>query len=66
MKERKENWARRKWKREKRRKSWPVRFLLIFFRLFPLPEGLEQASVRPVESEEKGLNIDSDRALFVF
>ena len=61
MKERKENWARRE-----RRKSWPVRFLLVSFRSFPLPESLEQASVRPVESQEKGLNIDSDRALFVF
>lgn len=35
-------------------------------RSFPLPENLEQGSVRPVESQEKGLNIDSDRALFVF
>ena len=36
------------------------------FRSFPLPESLEQASVRPVESQEKGLNIDSDRTLRVF
>lgn len=66
MKERKENWARRKWKREERRKSWPVRFLLVSFRSFPLPESLGQASVRPVESQEKGLNIDSDGALSSF
>ena len=36
------------------------------FRSFPLLESLEQASVRLVESREKGLNIDNDRELFVF
>lgn len=36
-----------------------------FSHSFPLPESLEQASIRPVESQEKGLNIDSNRALFV-
>ena len=39
---------------------------LNFFSLVPTTESLEQASVRPVESQEKGLTIDSDRALFVF
>lgn len=53
-------------KREKEKVLACSLSLNFFFRSFPLPESLEQASARPVESEEKGLNIDSDRALFVF
>lgn len=53
-------------KKREKEKVLACSLSLNFFRSFPLPEGLEQATVRPVESEEKGLNIDSDRALFVF
>ena len=56
----------KKMKKRGKEKVLPVPFLLVSFRSFPLPESLEHSSVRPVESQEKGLNIESDRALFVF